>query len=293
MKTILVTGANGFIGVALVNALRGKGFNVLTFDSFDGDISEIELIEKYENENIEHIFHLAAKTFVPDSWDNPLSFYKTSVIGTNNILELCRNKNASLTFVSAYLYGEPEKLPISELDQIKSNNPYAHSKYLAEELCKFYSEFYDVKVTIARPFNIYGKNQKGHFLIPYIINQVLYNEVIQVKDLNPKRDYIYLKDLIDGLLKTLESNSSFSIYNFGSGTSLSVKEIIEIIQRVANTNKKIISENQERKNEILDVVANITKAKEEMNWLPKYNFEMGIKEILEDIYNGKQANDTN
>lgn len=280
MKTILVTGANGFIGVALVNALKGKGFNVLTFDSFDGDISEIELIKKYENENIEHIFHLAAKTFVPDSWDNPLSFYKTSVLGTNNILELCRKKNASLTFVSAYLYGKPEKLPISEFDEIQSNNPYAHSKYLAEELCKFYSEFYAVKVTIARPFNIYGKNQKDHFLIPYIIKQVLNNEVIQVKDLNPKRDYIYLEDLVDGLVKTMENNKQFSIYNFGSGTSLSVSEIIETIQKIAGTNKKVISEYQERQNEIMNVVADIQNAKKDLDWKPIVSFEDGIREVI-------------
>jgi nucleoside-diphosphate-sugar epimerase len=287
VKNILVTGANGFIGAALANTLKKDGFSVLTFDSLDGDISEVDLIKKYENITIDHIFHLAAKTFVPDSWDNPLSFYKTAVIGTNNILELCRKKSASLTFVSAYLYGEPEKLPISEFDQIKSNNPYAHSKYLAEELCKFYSEFYDVKVTIARPFNIYGKKQKDQFLIPYIIKQVLNNEVIQVKDLNPKRDYVYLEDLVEGLVKTMESHNSFSIYNFGSGTSLSVKEIIDIVQKVAETKKEIISENQERKNEIMDVVADITSAKDDLNWLPKYNFEMGIKEILEDINNEK------
>lgn len=280
MKTILVTGATGFIGKALVNSLKEIGFNVLVFDFLAGDISEVNLVKKYENETIEYIFHLAAKTFVPDSWDNPMSFYKTSVVGTNNILELCRKKNASLTFVSAYLYGEPDKLPISEMDKIKSNNPYAHSKYLAEELCKFYSEFLGVKVTIARPFNIYGKNQKENFLIPYIIKQVLNNEVIQVKDLNPKRDYIYLDDLVDGLVKTMKSSKNFSIYNFGSGISLSVKEIIDIIQKVANTGKEIISEKQERKNEILNVIADITKAKTELGWIPKYSFEEGISKIL-------------
>ncbi|MFY4804662.1 NAD-dependent epimerase/dehydratase family protein, partial [Aliarcobacter butzleri] len=84
-----------------------------------------------------------------------------------------------LTFVSTYLYGVPEKLPISENDEIKSNNPYAHSKYLAEELCRFYSDYYNVKVTIARPFNVFGKNQKDIFLIPLIIKQVLYADVIK------------------------------------------------------------------------------------------------------------------
>lgn len=283
MKNILVTGSSGFIGKELVKILLKKGFRVIELNSSDGNILELNLIERYKNEIIDHIFHLAAKTFVPDSWENPTSFYTTSVMGTNNILELCRDKKASLTFVSAYLYGEPEKLPISEDDKIKSNNPYAHSKYLAEELCRFYAEYYNVKITIARPFNIYGKNQKEIFLIPHIINQVLKNDVINVKDLYPKRDYIYLNDLVVGLLKTVDSKEHFSIYNFGSGSSLSVKNIIDIIQKIAKTTKEVHSEKQERQNEIMDVIADISKAKQELNWEPKYSFEDGIQEILKDL----------
>lgn len=287
MKTILITGANGFIGTALVNNLKNLGFDIIEFNSSLGDVSEFNFIEKFKDLNIVHIFHLASKIFVPDSWKNPISFYKTSVLGTGNILELCRNKNIPLTFVSAYLYGLPEKIPIAEDDKIKANNPYAHSKYLAEELCKFYSEYYNVKVTIARPFNIYGKNQKEMFLIPHIIRQVLNEEVIKVKDLKPKRDYIYLDDLIDGLVKTLHSDKQFSIYNFGSGYELSVQEMIDEIQEVVGTKKRVISEQEERRNEVMNVIADISKAKEDLDWAPKFTFKEGIEDILKDIKNEK------
>lgn len=287
MKTILVTGANGFIGSALVSNLVAKGFNVIKFNSSDGDISEVNFINIYNNQNIDHIFHLAAKIFVPDSWNMPMNFYKTSVLGTGNILELCRNQNISLTYVSAYLYGAPDKLPISEHDILKPNNPYAHSKYLAEELCKFYSENYDVKITIARPFNIYGKKQKGIFLIPHIIKQVLNDDIIKVKDLKPKRDYIYLDDLIDGLVKTLDAKKQYSIYNFGSGSELSVSEIIQIIQNTVGAKKEIISEKQERKNEIMNIIADISMAKNDLDWYPKFSFQDGIKEIIMDLKNEK------
>ena len=287
MKTILVTGASGFIGSALVNQLKLSGFNILEFNSSMGDIVEFDFSTEYKDKKIQHIFHLASKTFVPDSWENPIDFYKTAVIGTGNILELCREQNIPLTFVSAYLYGLPEKLPICENDKIKSNNPYAHSKYLAEELCKFYAEYYSVKITIARPFNIYGKKQKDIFLIPYIIDQVLNNDDINVKDLNPKRDYIYLDDLIDGLIKTLDKTNNFSIYNFGSGTELSVSEIIKVVQNVAGMNKKVISEKNERKNEIMNVIADISKAENDLDWKPKFKFEDGIREIIKDLKDAK------
>lgn len=287
MRNILVTGSNGFIGKALVETLGKMRFEVLTFNSTDGDISEFDFVKRYEKQKIDYVFHLTSKTFVPDSWENPLKFYKTSVLGTGQILELCRYKKIPLTFVSTYLYGVPEKLPISENDEIKSNNPYAHSKYLAEELCRFYSDYYNVKVTIARPFNVFGKNQKDIFLIPLIIKQVLYADVIKVKDLHPKRDYIYLDDLINGLVKTIYIKKRFSIYNFGSGSELSVKEIIDIAQKIVGTKKKIISEKQERQNEIMNIVADISKAKHDLRWEPKFSFENGIKCIIEDLNNVK------
>lgn len=285
MKTILITGSNGFIGSALSIQLEKMGFTIITFNSVDGDISDFNFISKFENVKIDYIFHLAAKSFIPDSWNNPLKFYKTSILGTGNILEFCRVKNIPLTFVSAYLYGEPNQLPISENDKINANNPYAHSKFLAEELCKFYSENFNIKISIARPFNIYGKNQNENFLIPYIIKQLLVENEIIIKDLTPKRDYLYLDDLIDGLIKTMDCKHTFSIFNFGSNTSISVKEIIETIQETMGTNKKVIDEKIRRKNEIMDVVADIKKAKKELEWTPKISFKDGIKYIISDLHN--------
>lgn len=285
MKNILITGSNGFIGSALSTQLEKMGFTIMTFNSVDGDISDFNFISEFKNVTIDYVFHLAAKSFIPDSWNNPLKFYKTSILGTGNILEFCRVKNIPLTFVSAYLYGEPNKLPISENNTINANNPYAHSKFLAEELCKFYSENFNIKISIARPFNIYGKKQNENFLIPYIIKQLLVENEIKIKDLMPKRDYLYLDDLIDGLIKTMDCQHTFSIFNFGSSTSISVKEIIETIQEIMGTNKKVINEKIRRKNEIMDVVADIRKAKEELDWTPKISFKDGIKYIISDLRN--------
>ena len=281
MKKVLVTGSKGFIGESLVAYLKKMEYEVLGFNSEDGDISDCDIYEKYKPVEISYIFHLASKTFIPSSWEHPVDFYKTSIIGTQQVLELCRKKNIPMTFVSAYVYGISEKLPIAEITPLNPNNPYAHSKYLTEELCKFYSDYYNVKITIIRPFNIYGKNQKDYFLIPHIIKQVLDEEEIKVKDLNPKRDYIYLDDLICGLIKTMTYKKKFSIFNLGSGVEYSVKEIIDIIQNIFKTDKSVISDNIERKNEITRVVADISKAKEELDWSPRFSFREGIKDILE------------
>ncbi len=280
MRNVLVTGANGFIGKALVSKLKKDGFCVICFGSSDGDISEFDFVKEYNTLKIDYVFHLASKTFVPNSWTNPLEFYKTSVLGTGNVLELCRNRNIPCTFVSAYLYGLPDKLPISEKDRIKPNNPYANSKYLAEELCRFYSEYYNVKVVIARPFNIYGKNQKDVFLIPHKILQALNNKEIKVKSLQPKRDYIYVDDFVEGLMKTIDAQKQFSVYNFGSGVELSVQEVICVIQKTLGINKKIVLEKQERQNEIMNTIADISKAKHDLGWEPKISFEEGIKRML-------------
>ena len=137
MKTILITGSNGFIGTQLKKHLNQDQYTIFEFNEEDGDIVQADSLSRFDDHKIDHIIHLAGKTFVPESWENPYRFYTVNVIGTMNVLEFCRKYNISLTFISTYLYGNPKLLPINENSEISPNNPYAHSKYLAEQLCHF------------------------------------------------------------------------------------------------------------------------------------------------------------
>lgn len=281
MKKVLITGSTGFIGKKLKEKLLKQKYEVVEMSTSIGDITDISTFNNINLESISHIFHLAAKTFVPDSWIDTARFYDVNIMGTVNILEYCRKFDINLTFISAYLYGQPNVLPIIEEHIPKPNNPYGHSKYLAEQVCQFYSQEFQVKTTIIRPFNVFGIGQNSDFLIPHIINQAIYEKEIRVKDLIPKRDYIYIDDLIDAIIKTQMLEKNFSVYNIGSGHSVSVKEIIDIIQNILNIKKPVICENSIRRNEINDVVADISKAKIELNWFPKYSFKKGLKQIID------------
>jgi len=281
MSTVLITGSRGFLGRALCDRVRAQGHKVLELDADQGDVAEKDVLALYDNEQPDHVFHLAAKTYVPDSWQWPQDFIRTNVMGTENVLELCRTSKASLTYISAYLYGQPDSLPIGEDHPVRPNNPYALSKHLAEQLCDFYAMHYAVRTTVIRPFNIYGPGQSGHFLIPHIVDQALHEDVIKVKDLQPRRDYLYIDDLIDALLLTKKhTTGDCSIYNIGSGYSLSVQEIIDIIQEVLKTKKPVVSEAAVRQNELSDVVANIKRAREVLQWSPRHTFREGIQKMI-------------
>ena len=278
MNKILVTGSNGFIGKNLVLKLRALNYTVI---EFSGNILEEDSYRKLLNENITHCFHLAAKSFVPESWNSPDAFIETNVYGTEKVLEFCRKKSISLTFISSYLYGSPKYLPIDEKHPLQTPNPYALSKFLGEELCRFYNKHYGLKINILRPFNTYGPGQNRRFLIPELIDKFYGSEQeVSVKDVSPKRDYVYISDVIDALILTLKINESFTVFNIGSGYSLSVAEIIDKIKTISGIDKKVVSSNEQRVNEIPNTVADIKLAYEKLGWKPKVNFEEGIKEIL-------------
>lgn len=281
MKRVLITGSSGFIGSKLKLKLLQKGHEIIEIHEDNSDISDIETLNSFDLHSVSHIFHLAGKTFVPESWEHPSSFYNVNTKGTMNVLELCRTSGARLTFISTYIYGEPDHLPISESDRLQPNNPYAHSKYLAEQLCEFYSRNFGVQVCVLRPFNVFGIGQDERFLIPTIIKQAFFNEQFSVKDLTPKRDYIYIDDLIEAILLTEKVNKRYSVFNIGSGYSISVKEIIDIVQNIMLINKPVSSEACIRKNEINNVIANITAANSHLSWLPKYTVEDGLREIID------------
>ncbi|MBE8233259.1 MAG: NAD(P)-dependent oxidoreductase [Endozoicomonadaceae bacterium] len=278
IKNILVTGASGFIGKNLCDFLSEQSYIVKRLTSSDGDITEKSTLSSIKD--VDFVFHLAGKTYVPDSWNKPTEFHRVNILGTSNVLEFCRINNIPLIYVSAYIYGIPEQLPVSENALIRPSNPYALSKYFAEELCKFYSKNFDSEITIVRPFNIYGPGQKSDFLIPTVVRQAVKGNSIEIKDIKPKRDYLYIDDLVLALLKAMNNMNGLNIYNLGSGYSLSIKEIINVLEQALGKNLEVKCNNQTRGNEIMDVVADINKATRELDWEPIHTFEIGIENMI-------------
>lgn len=278
MKRILLTGANGFIGKKFIEIYNSKY-----------DIIEVTRKSKYkildlkslnEIENIDVVLHFAAKTFVPDSFDNPYDFYKFNIESTLNVAEFCRTKKIKkLIYLNSYTYGNPFYLPIDEKHPVSFHSPYNKSKYLAENLLVTYLENITNVVSL-RLFNIYGPNQGDNFLMPTILKQIKSNN-INVKDLEPKRDYLYIYDLLNLLDLTIKNDSVNGIFNVGSGKSYSVKEIIDAVLDILNTNLKIESQNLRRENEVMDCVADIKKLKEKLNWFPNYSLKNGLKDYIQ------------
>jgi len=276
-NNILVTGASGFLGRHLVAALEAQGHAVRRHSSADGDIANCPL----PMEGISRVFHLAGRSYVPDSWQNPRAFYETNVLGTVNVLEHCRRHQAALTLVSSYVYGQPQRLPISEDHPLAASNPYSHTKILAEETARFYEERFGVSLVIVRPFNIYGPRQNRSFLISSIVNQVLdpVQTVVRVQDLRPKRDYLYVEDAVALLARTLRPGVH-GVYNLGSGRSASVAEVAQLVKDAAGVCKAVVSANEPRPGEIMDVVADTSRAAADLDWRPRISLAEGIAALV-------------
>ncbi|MCG3110375.1 MAG: NAD-dependent epimerase/dehydratase family protein [Candidatus Manganitrophus sp. SB1] len=282
MAKVLVTGASGFIGKHLVSKLLADQHDVIKVSSASGDIAEKTTWSSLQAAEV--VIHLAGKTFVPDSWKDPAGFLKTNLYGTMGALDYCRQFHARLVFLSSYLYGNPEKLPIPESASLKANNPYALSKKLAEEVCEFYANHFGIKATILRPFNVYGPGQADSFLIPSIVNQVNAGDIVRIKDLEPKRDYIYIDDLVDAIIKAVNLDRAFSILNVGTGVSHSVADIIDLIQEIKGTSWVVQSACERRPEEIMDTRADITKVSEVLKWTPKWSLRSGLEKVLSEAY---------
>lgn len=280
-KAVLITGATGFMGMRLRNKLSENGYVVYGFASNELDVRFKESFDALADIEISHIFHLAAKTSIPESWASPEEYYLTNTMGTLHLLEYAKSKKASVTLVSTYVYGKPQYLPVDENHPVNPSSPYGHSKYLAESICEFYVKNFNMKINIIRPFNIYGAGQKSSFLIPKIICQSLCDSEIIVDDLKPRRDFVHVDDVCDAMIKMMDLEE-FCILNVGSGISYSVEDIISIVQDLEGINKKVISLNQKRRNEINDLYADIEQAKKLLDWEPKIKMEIGLELVLKE-----------
>lgn len=276
---IVVTGSSGFVGSRLLERLRKLGASLITIDIKNGtDITDWKQIRKIDNFFL--LFHLAARTFVPDSFKYPRNFYHTNILGTINALDLCRINKAKMVFTSSYVYGNPNYLPVDEKHPVVPFNPYANTKIIGEQICKNYNRNFNLPIIILRPFNIYGPGQNKKFLIPSIIKQAIAKKVL-LKDPKPKRDMLFVDDLIEAYIKTINyDKNTYDVFNIGSGKSYSVEEICHTVIKNINPNIEVTFEGKRRKDEIENTLADISKAKKLLNWSPKISLEEGIKQCI-------------
>ncbi len=279
---VVVTGSRGFIGNRLCDALVNLGHEVVEIDlSLGHNVEDWKSFE--ELPKFDYMVHLAARIFVPESFENPRSFYQTNILGTINANEACRINDAKLIFFSSYAYGAPDYLPIDEQHPVKSFNPYSRSKIMGEDICKSYFADFGVKSVVFRPFNIYGPNQDAKFLIPSIIEQALKGN-ITLKDNRPKRDYIYIDDIINAVLKAMDYEPAGSeVFNLASGKSYSVEEVVNYTKKIIGGDISVNYLNEHRPNEVLDTIAKIDKAKRLLDWEPRIRLEDGLERCFNGI----------
>ena len=273
---ILVTGAGDFIGQYLVARLKKDGHDVFEHRSADGDLTDRHSLDVYGD--VDAVYHLAARTFVPESWELPYEYINDNTRMLTTVLDFCRKHKAGLVYLSTYLYGEPQYLPVDENHRCTTATPYQLSKRIAEEICEFYSRNFDVNVAVIRPFNVYGKGQSREFLLPKVYDQVADPTVdnVEVFTLAPKRDYVYVEDLTDALVRILLHMEGYAVYNVGSGRSYSVKEVIDVIQKEYGTEKPVIEKGTLRKNEVMDCIASISHLEDVIGKLSITSIEDGI-----------------
>ena len=287
---VMVTGGIGFVGQHLHNYLKAKGYTVCAPSSSELDVRKSNDWAKYCNCGFDHLVHLAGKLFVPDSWIDPVNFFDVNMNGTLHAIDFCRKNKIGMTYISTYVYGQPDHLPLKETSSIRPNNPYSCSKHIGEILCCYYHELFDTDVTVLRLFNVYGPKQRDFFLIPTIIRQAMEEkDNISVADIMPARDYVYIDDVCSIIQISVEKTKGYHLFNVGSGESHSVLEIIEMVQNICGTKKKVISERNTRKNEITNVVADISSIKSEWNWSPSINMRDGLKRCVEGYHEQKHS----
>jgi UDP-glucose 4-epimerase len=193
---------------------------------------------------------------------------------------MCKRFKAKIIFASTYVYGKPLYVPIDEKHPISLWNPYATSKIIGEQLCSAYSQDFGIDAFILRIFNIYGYGQNSKFLMPTIVDGILSSNCV-LQDSSPKRDFVYISDVVEAIVLCAESQrKGINIYNVATGKSHSVDEVVQLTKKILNSNHNVIYENRRRNAEVDNIIADITKIKEELRWHPKFDLESGIRCIL-------------
>lgn len=312
-RTYLVTGGAGFIGSSLADFLLKKDYKVVVIDNFcdfyDPSIKrnnvkdnlnnpnyklyEIDLrcksdVEKVFRENkIDVVIHLAAMAGVRPSIENPILYQEVNCIGTQNLLEVMKEygvKNLVMASSSS-VYGNNKKVPFKETDIVDyAISPYAATKKSNEVMTHVYHKLFNMNVIMLRFFTVYGPRQRPDLAINKFTRLMLNDEeVTMFGDGTTSRDYTYIDDIVSGIYSSinyvLNNNDVYEIVNLGNSSPISLKEMINTIAEVLNKKPKI-KEMPMQQGDVNITYADISKAKEMLNYDPKTPFKEGIEKFV-------------
>ncbi len=309
---VLVTGADGFIGSHLTEALVELGADVTAlalYNSFDshgwldvldpavrakirlvrGDIRDPhQMIELARGQRT--IFHLAALISIPYSYDAPASFVATNVSGTVNILSAARAAEVEriVCTSTSEVYGTAQFTPITEDHPLQGQSPYSASKIAADMMAESFARSFDTPVVILRPFNTFGPRQSERAVIPTVIRQVLDTKCgeIRLGDLRPYRAFSYVSDTVHAFLAAASGGADMigKVYNAGVNRMVTIGDLAEMIRMIAGSNKPVIQEDVRRRppaSEVMALIADSSRLQAAVGWQPRVELETGIATTLD------------
>ena len=308
-KSILVTGADGFIGSHLTEALIRQGHNVRAFilynsfnswgwldhcgedvkgkfEVFAGDIRDPHGV-KEALKGCDTVLHLAALIAIPYSYHSPDTYMDTNIKGTLNMLQAARELGVQRVIhtSTSEVYGTARFVPITEEHPLQGQSPYSASKIGADQLAYSFFASFGLPVVIARPFNTYGPRQSARAVIPTIVTQIASGQrQIKLGAVSPTRDFSYVQDTVAGFIAALNSDQGLGeVVNFGSNFEISIGETARLIAEAMNTEIEIITDEarlRPENSEVERLLADNTKARRLFGWQPSYGGREGFKRGL-------------
>ncbi len=308
-RTVVVTGAGGFIGSHLVEHLVAEGAEVKAFVRYNsrGDHGQIRLLPSEVQERItviagdlrdpravaelvrgaDTVFHLAALIGIPYSYVNPNDVVETNVMGTLSVLNAARDFGIRcLVHTStSEVYGTARYAPIDEAHPLQGQSPYSASKIGADKLVESYHRSFDLPVTTVRPFNTYGPRQSARAVIPTIIAQALTSDAIRLGSLDPRRDFTFVHDTVNGFIRAAESPFCIGeVINVGTGVDVTVGEIVERVLRIVGRDLPV-TQDQDRirpvQSEVMRLICDNRKAAALAGWRPQVTLDEGLRATVE------------
>ena len=308
-KKVLVTGADGFIGSHLVEALLTHGCDVRAFvyynsfnkwgwlDSFpperirdlnvfSGDIRDPNGV--YEAmKGCDVVFHLAALIAIPFSYHSPDSYVDTNIKGTLNVLQAARKLATQRVLITSTseVYGTAQYAPIDEKHPLQGQSPYSATKIGADRLAESFYRSFDTPVVVVRPFNTYGPRQSARAAIPTIITQLLGGQAeVRLGSLAPTRDFNYVKDTAQGFIALAEAESAIGKeINIATGEEYSIADIAKLIMDELNPNARIVTDEQRLRpdtSEVFRLIGDNTLITTLTGWKPRYGLCEGLRETI-------------